>query len=113
MSCPQAGGDRGLVVLPSKVSSGLMQQRSGSTIGGGMGLPHSTTRPAALLHSIVGGEGTRVTNWVQIVELLQQSTASQIRESVAPQPVEVVTIPIWVTVTPVLPAVLVQHDTTA
>src|SRR5258708_24942203 len=60
----------------------------------------------------VGGDGTRVTNWVDRLELLQQSTAIQIREIVAPHPTELVTIPIWVTVTPV-PALLVQHDTTA
>jgi hypothetical protein len=115
ISFPQPGGGRKLVVLLSKVRSGLVQHRSGSTVGSGMGLPHCTTTPAELVQSSVGGDGTRVTNWVHVVVLLQQSTAFQISEIVAPHPTELVTIPIWVTLTPPpVPAVLVQQgDTTA
>src|ERR1043166_4793311 len=83
----QPGPPRRLVELLSKVKAKLVQHRSmkgGGLVG--MGLPHSTTVPAAVEHSSVGGEGTKLINCVQVVLLPQQSTAFQNREIPPLQP---------------------------
>jgi len=82
---------------PSAATIKLLQQRS-NAVGGlvGTGLPHWMT---LFEQSSVGGEGTKLTVWVQMALLPQQSTAFQTREIEPLQPAKLVVLPIRFTLT--------------
>jgi hypothetical protein len=71
----------------------LLQQRS-ITIGGFVGnVPPHWTIVGTVEQSRIGGEGTKLTTWVQIVLLPQQFTAFQMNETEPAQPAEFVLLP--------------------